>query len=66
MVKPKLFMGLSAVGIMLTTVLFAGQKVADVKAGLVNDFFGLNTTEIDEVKSDIVEGSAYLDANGKM
>ena len=66
MVKPKLFMGLSAVGVMLTTVLFAGQKVANVKAGLVNDFFGLNTKEIDEVKSDLVEGSEYLDANGKM
>jgi len=43
MVKPKLFMGLSAVGIMLTSLMLAGQKVATDKEGLINDFMGTST-----------------------
>ena len=65
MVKPKLFMGLSAVGIMLTGTLLAAQKVADDKAGLINDVLGLSTTTISNL-GDNVEGSAYVDANGAL
>ena len=63
MVKPKLFMGLSAVGVMLTSLLFAGQKVADDKEGLINDFLRLSTQTVTKV-GDNVDGSDYTEADG--
>ena len=65
MVKPKLFMGLSAVGVMVTSLLLAGQQVANDKAGLINDFLGLSTTKVSQV-GDNVEGSAYAEEDGSL
>ncbi len=59
-------MGLSAVGILVTSMLFAGREVAEVKAGLINDFLGLSTQKVDKVESDLVEGSAYADEDGNL
>jgi len=66
MAKPKLFLGLSGVGVMLTSLMFAGREVADVKAGLINDFLGLSTQKINKVESDAVEGSAYAEEDGSL
>lgn len=66
MVKPKLFMGLSAVGILLTSMLFAGREVAVIKKNLVNDFLGLTTEKVKKVESDLVEGSEYADKEGNL
>ena len=65
MVKPKLFLGLSAVGILLSSLLFAGQKVANDKEGLINDALGLSTKKVSKV-GDNVEGSAYTEEDGSL
>ena len=65
MIKPKLFMGLSAVGIMVTSLLFAGQKVANDKEGLINDALGLSTKKVSKT-GDNVKGSAYTEADGSL
>ena len=57
-------MGLSAVGVMLTSLMFAGQKLANDKEGLINDFFGTNTQFLSET-GDNVEGSDYAE-DGKL
>ena len=59
-------MGLSAVGILVTSMLFAGREVADVKKNLVNDFLGLTTDKVGKVESDLVEGSKYAEADGSL
>ena len=66
MIKPKLFMGLSAVGILVTSMLFAGREVAGIKKNLVNDFLGLTTDKVKKVESDLVEGSEYADSEGNL
>ena len=66
MAKPKLWLGLSTVGILLTTVLLAGRQLAEVNAGLINDVLGLSTTKVNVIESGEVEGSAYKDANGAL
>ncbi|MCQ2776316.1 MAG: glycoside hydrolase family 3 C-terminal domain-containing protein [Bacilli bacterium] len=62
----KLLLGLTSVGVLLSTILFAGQKVADMNEGLINDFLGLTASKVDKIDSDLVEGSAYKDANGNL
>ena len=37
MAKPKLWLGLSAVGVLVTSVLLAGRQLAGDYAGLIND-----------------------------
>ena len=66
MAKPKLWLGLTAVGVLVTTFIYAGQKLADDNAGLINDALGLSTQKIDKIDSDEVEGSAYVDADGSL
>ena len=66
MAKPKLWLGLAGTAVMLTTILYAGQKVADANAGLINDVLGLSTQKIDKIEGGTVEGSAYKDANGSL
>ena len=66
MAKPKLWLGLSTVGILVTTLLLAGRQLAEVNAGLINDVLGLSTQKISNIDSAEVEGSAYKDANGSL
>ena len=42
MAKPKLWLGLASVGALLTTMVYAGQRLADDNASLINDALGLN------------------------
>lgn len=66
MAKPKLWMGLSTAGILLTIVLLAAQQLATVNEGLINDYLGLSTTKVDRLDNDNVEGSAYKEADGSL
>ena len=66
MAKPKLWLGLAGASVALFTLLLAGQQVANVNAGLINDVLGLSTKKIDRIDSDEVEGSAYADENGSL
>ena len=66
MAKPKLWLGLSTVGILVTTLLLAGRQLAEVNAGLINDVLGLSTQKIGNIDNADVEGSAYKDANGSL
>ena len=66
MAKPKLWLGLSTVGILVTSVLLAGRQLAGDYAGLINDAFGLSTQKIGNIDSAEGEGSAYKDENGSL
>ncbi len=66
MAKPKLWLGLSTVGILVTSVLLAGRQLAGDYAGLINDVLGLSTQKIGNIDSSEVEGSAYKDENGSL
>ena len=66
MAKPKLWLGLASTGALLTTMVFAGQRLADDNAGLLNDVLGLSTQKIDKITSDEVEGSAYAEEDGSL
>ena len=67
MAKPKLWLGLASIGALLTTTVYAGGKLADDNAGLINDFLGLNTQKIDKIETgDEVEGSAYVEEDGSL
>ena len=60
--KPKLWLGLASVGAMLTTVVYAGQRLADENAGLINDALDQTNTKIEKLEDlDEVEGSAYVE-----
>ena len=58
-------MGLSAVGIMLTSLMLAGRKIADDKEGLINDFFG-SSTQLITSTGDNVDGSDYKEADNSL
>lgn len=64
--KPKFWMGLSAVGVLVSTLMFSGQRLTNEYAGLINDVLGLSTTKVGQLEGDVVEGSAYKDANGSL
>ena len=66
MAKPKLWLGLSTVGILVTSLLLAGRQLAEVNAGLINDVLGLSTQKISNIEGAEVEGSAYKDADGSL
>ena len=66
MAKPKLWLGLSTVGILVTTLLLAGRQLAEVNAGLIDDVLGLSSRKISNIDSAEIEGSAYKDANGSL
>ena len=66
MAKPKLWLGLSTVGILVTSVLLAGRQLAGDYAGLINDALGLSTQKISNIDSADVKGSAYKDADGSL
>ena len=66
MVKPKLWLGLSAVGVLLTSMILAGQRLSNEYEGLINDVLGLSTQKISRIDSDEVEGSAYVDEDGSL
>lgn len=65
--KPKLWLGLASVGAMLTTVVYAGQRLADENAGLINDALDQTNTKIEKLEDlDEVEGSAYTEEDGSL
>ncbi len=64
--KPKLWLGLSAVGLLTTTLIFGAGQLADANAGLINEQLGLTAQKINRIDSDEVEGSAYADADGSL
>ena len=66
MAKPKLWLGLSTIGVLLTTVILAGRELATINAGLINDQLGLSTQKIDKIESDELEGSAYKNEEGAL
>ena len=66
MAKPKFWLGLSTVGILVTTLLLAGRQLAEVNAGLIDDVLGLSSRKISKIDSAEIEGSAYKDANGAL
>lgn len=66
MAKPKLWLGLACSATLIATLVFAGQRLADDNAGLINDALGLSTQKIDKIDSDEVEGSAYTDPDGSL
>ena len=57
---------MAGVGVLLTSLIYAGQRLADVNAGLINDVLGLSTQKIGKIDSDEVEGSAYVDEEGSL
>ncbi|NLB49075.1 MAG: hypothetical protein GX813_04495 [Erysipelotrichia bacterium] len=64
--KPKLWMGLATVSLLVTTLMFSGQQLTNVYAGLINDVLGLSTTKVGSLEGDVVEGSAYKDSTGSL
>ena len=66
MAKPKLWLGLACSTVLLTTLIFSGQKLADENEMLINDALHLSTQKIDKIDSDNVEGSAYADEDGSL
>ena len=64
--KPKLWLGLASTGALITAMVYAGQRLADENAGLVNDALGVSQQKIDKIESDEVEGSAYVEADGSL
>ena len=61
MKKSKLWLGLSAVGILLTTTLIAGTQVAMDNEMLINDVLGLSRTNLSKAK-----GSDYAEKDGSL
>ena len=61
MKKSKLWLGLSAVGILLTTTLVAGTQVAMDNEMLINDVLGLSRTNLGKAK-----GSDYAEEDGSL
>ncbi len=66
MAKPKLWLGLTAVGALLTTVMISAQQLSVINEGLINDALGLTGQKVDKIDSDEVEGSAYAEADGSL
>ena len=67
MLKPKFWLGLASIGVLLTSLMYAGQGLADKNAGLINDVLGLSTQKVDKIENtDEVEGSAYADEDGSL
>ena len=65
--KPKLWLGLASIGAMLTTVVYAGQRLADENAGLINYELDETNQKIDKVITyGDVEGSAYTEEDGSL
>ena len=65
MKKSKLWLGLSAVGVLLTTTLIAGTQVALDNEMLINDVLGLSRTNLNESKrSDYAEEDGSLTDTG--
>ena len=65
--KPKLWLGLASAGAMLTTVVYAGQRLANENAGLINDALNQTNTKIEKLENlDEVEGSAYVEEDGSL
>ena len=65
MVKPKFWMGLTAVGVLLTSLLIGGRAVADENKGIINDYL-VPKKKIDKIESDTVDGSAYAEPDGSL
>ena len=49
--KPKFWMGLSAVGVLVSTLMFSGQRLTNEYAGLINDVLSLSTTKVGQLKA---------------
>ena len=59
MKKSKLFLGLTAVGVFLTSTLAYGRELAIVKKGIINDVLGLSQDSLGNSQR-----SAYAEADG--
>ena len=67
LLKPKFWLGLSAITIVLTMAVYAGQSLSKTYENLINDQLGLTTQRIDKIEvNDDVEGSAYVEEDGSM
>ena len=64
--KPKLWLGIANVSVLLTTAVFAGALLANDNESLINERLGLTGQKIDKIDSDDVEGSAYKDEEGAL
>ena len=64
--KPKLWLGLSAVGILTASVVFAAGALAADNEALINERLNLTGQKIDKIDSTEVEGSAYKDEDGSL
>ena len=65
MKKSKLFLGLTAVGVFLTTTLSYGTQLAVVKKGIINDVLGLSGSNLGNSKrSDYAEADGSLSDKG--
>ena len=65
MAKPKFWLGLSTVGVVLTGVLLAAQNLTKTYEGIINQVLGLNTSKVSSIDSDEVTGSDYAE-NGQL
>ena len=61
MKKSKLFLGLTAVGVFLTSTLAYGRELAIVKKGIINDVLGLSQDTLGNSQR-----SAYAEADGSL
>ena len=65
MIKPKFWLGLASIGVLVTSIVYAGQKLADVNAGLINDVLHLSTQKIDKIDTGD-EGLEYVESDGSL
>ena len=65
MIKPKFWLGLASIGVLVTSIVYAGQKLADVNAGLINDVLNLSTQKIDKIDTG-EEGLEYVESDGSL
>ena len=61
MKKSKLFLGLTAVGVFLTSTLAYGRELAIVKKGIINDIFHITQDSLGNSQR-----SAYAEADGSL
>ena len=64
--KPKLWLGLTATFATLFTLVLAGNQLALDNEGLINNVLNPTGQKVDKVDSDEVEGSAYAEEDGSL
>ena len=66
MAKPKLWLGLSAAGVTLLTIVLAAQTLGNIHEALINNELGITAQKIDKIDSDEVEGSEFAEEDGSL